>query len=264
VTSASFRRWAPLALLVLAAPAEALAQSPAADLPAREAEAKRACDGGRVDEGARLLRELFVTTNDATYIFNLGRCFEQNSRVEAALSQFRTYLARKDVDPAAAAHARDFIATHEPPAAATSAPVPVAPASPAELSAVTPTTTTAAVPASPGKTLRMAGIASGALGVLGLAGGVYYGLETRRLQKEAREAVARGEENEMWVTDHNAKGEQAERLQKVLLGAGGVALAAGAVLYYFGVRADHRAQETAHAYPFLLRDGAGAALGGRF
>jgi hypothetical protein len=260
--------------LLAAPPVAAFAQTPAAaDWQAREADARRACESGRVDEGARLLGQLLDESKDATYIFNLGRCFEQNDRVDSALAQFRAYLARKEVDAAAAAHARAFIAAHEQPAAPANAPRP---AQRAEPGAVRPTTGTAStatsaasMPASPGKTpgqtWRMAGLASGALGVLGLAGGVYYGLETARLENEKRAALARDEQSQEWFTQHDAKGERAERLQKVLLAAGGVALATGAVSYYLGVRAGiHADATTARAYPLLLPGGAGAALGGRF
>ena len=57
----------------------ALPTAPGASKESREREAKRACLNGEVDIGVKILTDLYVDTNDATYIFNQGRCFEQSS-----------------------------------------------------------------------------------------------------------------------------------------------------------------------------------------
>jgi tetratricopeptide (TPR) repeat protein len=76
-----------VACLLLAARA---AQAREAD--AKERAAKTACLAGDYVKGVALLSELYVSTNDPVYIYNQGRCFEQNHRYEDAISRFREYL----------------------------------------------------------------------------------------------------------------------------------------------------------------------------
>ena len=52
-----------------------------------EKAAKKACITGDYRKGIDILGDLFVETNDATYVFNQGRCFQQNHRWEEALDR---------------------------------------------------------------------------------------------------------------------------------------------------------------------------------
>ncbi len=63
----------------------------------KERAARKACLSGDVAKGASILSELYVQTNDATYIYNQGRCFEQNGQYDEAILRFREYL-RKHAD----------------------------------------------------------------------------------------------------------------------------------------------------------------------
>ena len=47
---------------------------------ARERKARVECAAGNYQEGVRILAELWVATNDATFIYNQGRCYEQNGQ----------------------------------------------------------------------------------------------------------------------------------------------------------------------------------------
>ena len=71
-----------------------LATSPAlaASRQAQELTARTSCLSGDYAKGVAILSELFVDTKDATYIFNQGRCFEQNSRYQDAIARFQEYL----------------------------------------------------------------------------------------------------------------------------------------------------------------------------
>ena len=53
--------------------------------------ARAACLTGDYATGAKLLSELFITTKDPTWIFNLARCAEQNSKYQEAISHFKEY-----------------------------------------------------------------------------------------------------------------------------------------------------------------------------
>lgn len=82
------RLWVPFAAL-------SLATGPAlADNAARqERTARAACLAGDYAKGVAILSELFVATHDPAFIYNQGRCFEQNHRYEDAISRFHEYLS---------------------------------------------------------------------------------------------------------------------------------------------------------------------------
>ena len=75
------------AVLLAAAP-----RAMGANLESKERAAKKACLLGEVDKGAEILADLYVDTNDATYIYNQGRCFEQNGKNDQAVLRFKEYL----------------------------------------------------------------------------------------------------------------------------------------------------------------------------
>ena len=254
-----------------------------AELESREAEAKRACDAGQVEEGARVLRELFRLTDDGTYIFNLGRCYQQNGQAQLAVPQFRAYLARPDVDPAAAARAREHIATLDRPTPAAVVPAPTPPAPPAAaVPAVVSSSPPSAWPAaselvatspsppapSPARAFRVGGLVTGGVGLAGLATGAVYALRTRSLEQEKSEALEQGNKPVEWFAAHDEEGERAERRQWMFLGVGGAALLAGGALYYLGTRSEAAGAAgtpaAAQAVPLVTPGILGAALLGRF
>jgi len=74
--------------LALAPPARAASED------AKERAARRACLAGNYKKGVEILSDLFVKTEDPVFIFNQGRCFEQNGRYEEAITRFREYLRK--------------------------------------------------------------------------------------------------------------------------------------------------------------------------
>jgi hypothetical protein len=60
----------------------------------REREAKKACLAGSVEKGAGILADLYVDTGDPTWLYNQGRCFEQNMRQIDAIGRFKEYLRK--------------------------------------------------------------------------------------------------------------------------------------------------------------------------
>jgi len=58
----------------------------------KERTARTACLAGDYAKGVAILSELFVETQDAGFIYNQGRCFEQNHRYDDAISRFQEYL----------------------------------------------------------------------------------------------------------------------------------------------------------------------------
>ena len=61
---------------------------------AKEKAAKKACITGDVKTGIDILGDLYVDTADVTYVFNQGRCYEQNHLWVDAIDRFREYLRK--------------------------------------------------------------------------------------------------------------------------------------------------------------------------
>jgi hypothetical protein len=65
-----------------------------ADDDARAGEAKKLCAAGQVTDGVAILAELFARTGDVDYVYNQGRCYQQNNRPDESIARFREYLRR--------------------------------------------------------------------------------------------------------------------------------------------------------------------------
>jgi hypothetical protein len=83
-------------ILLFAASVLCLVPQPgfAAGYQAKERAAKKACLTGDPEKGVAILADLFIDTDDLAYIFNQGRCYEQNRRYEDAIGRFREYLVK--------------------------------------------------------------------------------------------------------------------------------------------------------------------------
>src|SRR5664279_1860648 len=102
----SWKHLVSVTCLLLAAPA-----AQARDVDAKERAAKTACLAGDYVKGVALLSQLYVSTNDPAFIFNQGRCFEQNHRYDDAISRFREYLrVGKQISRSGKADAQTHIA----------------------------------------------------------------------------------------------------------------------------------------------------------
>src|SRR5207244_1269155 len=65
-----------------------------AEEESRQVKAKHACAAGRVEEGVEILAGLYAESGDVNYVYNQGRCYQQNGRVDQALNRFHEYLRR--------------------------------------------------------------------------------------------------------------------------------------------------------------------------
>jgi hypothetical protein len=57
-------------------------------------QAMKACLSGDYAKGVSILTDLYLETHDATYLYNQGRCYEQNVRYVEAAERFREYLRK--------------------------------------------------------------------------------------------------------------------------------------------------------------------------
>jgi hypothetical protein len=217
---------------------------------ARVTEARQACAAGDVERGVQLLAEIVAERNDPNAIYNQARCYQANDQPEPALARFREYLRvaprlsvreRRQVQDymreleqwldararraalAAAAAAPDVTALPTAAAAASDSPTPPI----VNLTRTKPEPAPAA-----NRPLLVLSAVSAAAGVTALAGGVFYSLETRRLERQI-ERQALPIPGELYQR-RTREGQRAQSRQWIGYGVGAAALGASAVLYLLG------------------------------
>ena len=259
-----------------AAGKKAQGKQPAQGRQPQERAARKACLSGDYTKGVEILSELFVDTKDSTYLFNQGRCFEQNHRYEDALSRFEEYLraAQGSLDAADQAAAEKHIADCKerlPPdrlnKAQASAPQPFVlppptPATPPEpTSTPEPSTSIAARPeAQPthsGAGLRVAGIVTASVGVAAAVAGVLLNLKVNSMVKNMDTTVGNYEAR-------NTDRKNYQTMAWIGYGAGAACAVTGAILYGFGRRTGGSASTSVALLPALGPGQAGALLTGGF
>jgi len=184
-----------------------LAASPAraANREARERMARTACLAGDYGKGVTILSQLFVETKEPTWIYNQGRCFEQNARCQEAISRFQEFLRvgkhlSEEVKAETQKHISDCQASLQPSLAGLSAqPVMSAPlvqATPAAAPASAPPPPTAPVSVvgersmpsdsspAPGAGLRTAGVITAAVGGAALVTGLILNLKVNSMASD--------------------------------------------------------------------------------
>lgn len=251
-----------------------LATAPAfaASKQAQERTARKACLGGDYDRGVNILADLFVTTKDPTYIFNQGRCFEQNHRYEDAISRFEEYLRVPDakLDAADRASAEKHIADckeklpEQPAKFAPQVFVPPAPVATPEPKPTSEPTTPVVVeparqpaPVSSGAGLRIGGIVTASVGVAAVAAGVVLNLKSNSLINEMETVGGYSK-----TKDSNSK--TYKTFAWVGYGVGAACIVTGAILYGVGLRGGESSSTNVAILPAIGPGQAGALLTGEF
>jgi hypothetical protein len=245
-------------------------QAFAANRQAKERLAKKACLAGDPTKGVEILAELYVDTNDITYIFNSGRCFEQSRKYEDAIGRFREYLVKGEkltAEEKAVAQKRieaceSYLPKSEPRPPVVSEPAPLAPAVqpqptsvPQEVVTATPQPQQADEKAGSG--LRIAGITVAFVGVAALITGVALNIKVNSMSSDLQKP-----DNFNRDTDTSRK--DYKTLGWVSYGVGAACLAGGSLLYYLGWNAGRTSTSRVALLPFVAPDMAGALLGGSF
>ena len=100
--------WAPLP-----AAAQTAQTGTSSDDP-RPREARAACAAGEIQKGIRILADLYADDEDLTWVYNQGRCYQQNGWADEAIERFQEYLRRaRDITPAERGEVEKFIAELE-------------------------------------------------------------------------------------------------------------------------------------------------------
>ncbi len=267
------------AFLLVIAPARAQQVDP------REAQARSECLAGRFQAGVDLLAQLFAETANANYIYNQGRCYEQNGKPDEAILHFREFLRNAKVLSAeekaevnghiaecqamkAEQEGRALPAAPVPPAAPAieaqaAAPTPITPAPSAAAPAAGVVETASGRPSADGRGagLRTAGIVTGSIGAAALIAGVIFSIETHRIANE----VTADDTRNRYSRTKDDRGRLFADLQWVGYGVSAAALACGGVLYYLGYRAANKpASDSVSLVPMLFPGGTGAVVQGSF
>jgi len=127
----------------------------ASSLKPRERAAQKACLLGDYKKGIEILSDLYLDTKDPNYLYNQGRCLEQNGQYSPAILRFEEYLRKaKNLSPAETedAHkriddAQAAIDRRGKPARAEPVPAPAPEPAPAKAIPVFATTPSPAAPA---------------------------------------------------------------------------------------------------------------------
>jgi hypothetical protein len=240
----------------------------------KERAARTACLSGDYAKGVALLSELFVATMDPTYIYNQGRCFEQNRRYEDAIARFQEYLRAgkrlgKDEKADAQKHIADckellasqpsqpLVAAPAPQPAPVPTPLPApAPVAPAPVPPVVQQTNVRPASES-GSGLRTAGIVTAAVGGAALVAGVVLNLKVNSMADDLQK------------TDGYTAGKESDRKTYETLGwagygVGAACIATGAVLYVLGLRSGAPASTSVALVPAFGSGQAGAVVKGAF
>jgi hypothetical protein len=249
----------------------------AGDRETQERTARKACLSGDYAKGVEILSDLFIETEDANYIYNQARCFEQNSRYEEAIGRFREFLRKATaISPADKADTEKHIADCQallgqksvpaptnnsavavtpkteteaaPPAPAAPLAVPSPP--PGAVSPATPVSeqvavsTTSPPAANPGRGLRVAGIACGVLGVASVGTAIYFYAQAKSYSDKVSGQTIPNPSDE-------SSGKNAQTMQWVFYSVGAAAIATGTVLYVLGWRSADTGRTMAGIAPML-------------
>jgi TolA-binding protein len=242
------------------APRVSVTAGPTASKESKERAAKKACLGGDASAGVAILIDLYLDTNDTTYLFNQGRCLEQNRRYEDAIARFREYLVKAknltaeekaDTDKhitACELYLRGSKPTEasksagEPPRGVQDAPEHVLRSS------------TVPSPGRSGSGLRTAGLATAAVGGAGLAAGLVFNLKVNSMSSDLEKNYDLGQD---------ATRKSYKTATWIAYGTGAACLAGGVILYYLGWRLSERSSSLA-LLPTVGPDMAGTVLVGTF
>ena len=261
-----------------------LASGPAfaASRSVQERAARKACLNGDYAKGVSILSDLFVDTKDHTYIFNQGRCLEQNRRYADAAAKFEEYLTAaegklsEDDKTAAEKHlafCKEKLAKERGSPTVEPSPVPVSPPAsattpspepkPTPEASAGPSTTLvqSAPPPEPGQRRRgllTAGIITGVVGVGGVIAGVVFNLKANSLVNDM----------ETKVGTYSAARENEQKRYKTLAwvgyGVGAACAVAGAVLIGFGAKPAPSSSTDVALLPSVGPGQLGAVLTGGF
>ena len=252
----------------------------AASREPRERAARKACLTGDPAKGVAILADLFLDTKDPNYIFNQGRCLQQNRKCEDAIARFEEYLvttdavsrradreaAEKHIATCRATLARERGSSSTTALAQPSTPTPPTVQTPEPTPTSEPSRSIMAQPAPEPQPLaphgnaglRTAGIVTASVGVAAVVAAVVLNVKANSLV------------NQMETTSNGYSSAKVdsrktyETLSWVGYGLGAACVATGAVLFGIGLKSGGSSSTSVALLPVLGAGQAGALLTGGF
>lgn len=231
---------------------------------------------GHFPEAIEEFEKAYDLRTEPIFLYNIAQSHRQNNNLQRAIFFYRRYL---EAEPGAKnrpeiekrirdmetqlseekEHGGTPLATSSLPAPAPfSAPVApppvVAPAPTASVLAPQPEQRAPLPKENPGRGLRIAGLTTAGVGVVGVGLGVVFGLHANTLHDEAY--------NPRWDAAKFDSSKTYRTMEWVSFGVGGAAIVAGGLLYYFGWSASTEAPVA--LAPMVAPSTGGAVLSGRF
>ena len=210
------------------------------DLRSQENAARKACLTGEYANGVSILADLFIAYKNPTYVFNQGRCLEQNSRYKDAIARFEEFLRLAD-DPAGRAAAQKHIEDCKaklpdedkaepmaPPPLAQPLPAPIP--QPEATPQIVEKTEAQSAPPKGGKRLLIAGIVTGGVGVAAAIAGVVLNVKANSMVDEMEGKL------DAYTSSKNSSQQTYQTLAWVGYGVGAACIATGTILTVVGVR----------------------------
>jgi hypothetical protein len=233
------------------------------DKQAQENAARRACLDGNYTQGVGILTELFVEFKDVTYIFNQGRCFEQNRRYEDAIARFQEYMraGRKTLDEGGKAEAEERIAEcqamldQERRAAQAAASRPLVASQP-QASKPAGTVAATAPRSSAGAGLRIGGVVLTLVGLAAAGTGIALNVKANNVVSDMYKVT------DGYKTESDRK--SYETMAWVSYAVGAACVATGVILYGVGLGAKSKAVSNIALVPVVGNGQAGTVLAGTF
>jgi len=214
------------------------------DRRTQEKAARKACLTGDHKTGVSILADLFVEYEEPIYVFNQGRCLEQNARYKDAIPRFEEFLRIGD-DPAdrAAAQkhlkdcksklpAEDKLDAMAPPPLAQPLPQPLPQPIPQPDATAQIIEKTKAEPEPPknGRRLLVAGIVTAGVGIGAVIAGVAFNVKANSMVDEMETTV------DAYTSSKSSSQKTYETLAWVGYGVGAACIATGTVLTVIGAR----------------------------
>jgi hypothetical protein len=222
--------------------------------------ARKACAEGDFRKGVSILADLYIHSKLTNYIFNQGRCYEQNHQWVSAIDRFREYLRKtphansEDVAEAEGhiAECKRLLEEDQPKTAPTPAVISPSPAvlqpsttvQPLQVSPMKPP----AAAVEPGAAMGTTGIVVGSVGLAAVAVAVVLNVKANQLADAGDESG----QNSYKIT------------ALTCYGVGGAAVVAGIVLYLFGHKSVGAKSSDVSLLPMWTPAGAGFAIRGDF
>jgi hypothetical protein len=246
----------------------------------RERAARKACLTGDPAKGVSILADLFLDTEDPTYIFNQGRCFEQNRKYEDAIARFEEYLvttnavlSREDRESAEKhiTTCRETLARERGSSSATSltqpstsppppvhAPEPAPTLEPSRSIVLQPAPEPQPLSPHGNAGLRIVGIVTASVGVAAVAAAVVLNVKANSMVNQM-ETTSNG-----YSPSKVDERKTYETISWVGYGLGAACVATGAILFGLGLKPGGSSSTSVAIVPALGAGQAGALLTGGF